>query len=228
MSLDHSPGIVGSKLNLFKCVYFFNIATVKTYETLFSEFDTISEAFTFLTSTLYQLLQNKDFYGIRRSCIEQINSPNGVQLSPVHVAAIIKTKNLTQLFEILTTTPYWSWIDVRLIRTMAYASGNFAAINFIKSYCEVVYSKKLIDILPNAPSKKVKEAYYNKVALFLNKDPNDMTVTVAYLVEYRSQLEPVITDILNGECMLEHLDQLSIPEDQLKKGTYIHSYNVCL
>lgn len=207
---------------------FFNINTVKSFETSFSEFDTVAEAFVFLTFTLRQLLQNENFDDIRMSCIEQINSPNGAQLTPEHVAAIIKTKNLTQLLETLTNTPYWSWIDIRLIRTMAYASGNLRAINLIESYHKVVYSKKLIDILPNAPSKKVKEAYYNKVALFLNKDPNDMTVTVAYLVEYRSQLEPVITDILNGECMLEHLDQLSIPEDQLKKGTYIHSYDVYL
>ena len=208
--------LVASKLSLLTCVYFFNIAIVKSYETLFSEFDTVPEAFVFLTSNLCQLLLNENFDDIRKSCIEQINSPNGVQLTLEHMVAIMKTTNLTLLLETLIMTPYWSWFDIRLIKTMAYASGNLYAINLVESYHKVVYSKKLKDVLLNDPSKK---AYCNKLALFLNINPNEMTV--AHLLEYRSQLEPVMRDLSEGVCILEHLDKLFTPEDQLKKGTYV-------
>ena len=46
-----------------------------------SKFKSIREAFIYLTSNVSRLLQNANFFAIRRSCIEQISTPNGAQLS---------------------------------------------------------------------------------------------------------------------------------------------------
>ena len=171
----------------------------------FTQFSTISEAFVFLTSQLKLLLAKTDFSNVKRSCIEQINTPNGAQLPPELVKKVNSCENITMLFEVLAQSAYWSWIDVRLLKVMAAASGLIQAIQLLESYTKTIFSKKLFDVLPNAPSKEVKEKYYTKIVTKLNKNSNEMTV--ADLIEFQSQLETVLLDIKQGICILEHLEK---------------------
>ena len=171
----------------------------------FEEFDTVSEAFVFLTSQLKLLLAKTDFSNVKRSCIEQINTPSGAQLSPKLVTKIKSCDNITTLFDVLADSAYWSWVDVRLLKVMAAASGLVEAIKLLANYRKAIFSKKLFDLLPNAPSKEVKEKYYTKIVTKLNKNPKEMTV--ADLLEFQSQLEVVLLDIKKGFCILEHLEK---------------------
>ena len=159
----------------------------------------------FLTSQLKLLLAKTDFSNVKRSCIEQINTPNGAQLPPELVEKVNSCENITVLFEVLAQSAYWSWIDIRLLKVMAAASGLIEAIQLLYSYTETIFSKKLFDVLPNAPSKEVKEKYYTRIVTKLNKNPNEMTV--ADLIEFQSQLETVLLDIKQGICVLEHLEK---------------------
>ena len=159
----------------------------------------------FLTSQLKLLLAKTDFSNIKRSCIEQINTPSGAQLPPELVAKVKSCEKVEILFEVLAESAYWSWIDVRLLKVMAAASGLVEAIQLLSNYKKTIFSKQLFDILPNAPSKKVKEEYYTKIVTKLNKKPNEMTV--ADLIEFQSELETVIMDITRGVCILEHLEK---------------------
>ena len=170
----------------------------------FAEFGSVSEAFVFLTSQLMLLLATTNFSNIQRSCIEQINTPNGAQLPPELVTRVKACENVTKLFEVLADSAYWSWVDIRLLKVMAAASGLVEAIKLISDYSKIIFSKRLIDLLPNAPSKEVKEEYYTKIVTKLNKNPNNMTV--ADLLEFQSQLEKVLLDIKDGICILEHLE----------------------
>ena len=171
----------------------------------FEEFDTVSEAFVFLTSQLKLLLAKTDFSNLKRSCIEQINTPSGAQLPPELVAKVKSCDNITTLFDVLADSAYWSWIDVRLLKVMAAASGLVKAIKLLSNYRKTIFSKKLFDLLPNAPSKEVKEKYYTKIVTKLNKNPKEMTV--GDLMEFQSQLEEVLLDIKKGFCILEHLEK---------------------
>ena len=171
----------------------------------FEEFDTVSEAFVFLTSQLKLLLAKTDFSNLKRSCIEQINTPSGAQLSPELVTKVKSCDNITKLFDVLADSAYWSWVDVRLLKVMAAASGLVEAIKLLSNYKKTIFSKKLFDLLPNAPSKEVKEKYYTKIVTKLNKNPKEMTV--ADLLEFQSQLEVVLLDIKKGFCILEHLEK---------------------
>ena len=171
----------------------------------FEEFDTVSEAFVFLTSQLKCLLAKTDFSDLKRSCIEQINTPSGAQLPPELVAKVKSCDNITTLFDVLADSAYWSWIDIRLLKVMAAASGQVKAIKLLSNYRKTIFSKKLFDLLPNAPSKEVKEKYYTKIVTKLNKNPKEMTV--ADLMEFQSQLEEVLLDIKKGFCILEHLEK---------------------
>ena len=171
----------------------------------FAEFDTVSEAFVFLTSQLRMLLMKTHFPDLQRSCIEQMKTPGGAQLSPQLIAEVNSCENITNLFKVLADSAYWSWIDIRLLKAMAAASGLLEAIQLLSNYRKVIFSKKLIDVIPNAPSKEIKEKYYTMIVAKLNKNSKEMTV--ADLLEFQSQMEAVILDINKGTCTLDHLEK---------------------
>jgi len=168
----------------------------------FSEFDSVSEAFVYLTSNVSKHLKCADFYVIRRACVEQINTPSGAQLSPDIVQA---AKNLDTLLDTLAATPYWSWIDLRLIQALVIASGSNAAWSLLSGYKKFIYPIKLIDVLPNAPSKQIKQECFTKIVSKLDKDAND--ITVSDLLKFRSQFEDVIMDINKGTCVISHFKE---------------------
>jgi len=177
--------------------------TVNTQESSskfdFSEFDNVSEAFIHLTSNVANHLQNANFSAIRRACVEQINTPSG---APVSRDLVQAAKNLDTLLDTLAATPYWSWIDFRLLQALVTASGSVAARSLLLGYKNYILPKKLIDVLPSAPSIQIKKEYFAKIVSKLNKEAHD--ITVADLLEFRSQLEGVILDINRGTCVLDH------------------------
>jgi len=149
------------------------------------------------------LLRRADFFIVRRACVEQIHTPSGAQLPQNVVKDLKASKNIDTVFDTLAESPYWSWIDVRLLEAMAVASNIRQAKVLLENYKNAIFTKKLKDLLPNVPSKEVKEEYYSKLVSKLNKDPKE--VTVWDLLKFQSQLEEVIMDIRKGVCILEHL-----------------------
>ena len=170
----------------------------------FEIFDTVTEAFTFLTSKIKSQLTKADFYDIRRACIEQRKTPSGAQLSSEVETKVKLCTNIDTLFDALAESPCWNWIDLRLISAMAAASGLEESLVSIAKYKRTVFSRKVIDVIPNAPSREIKDKYYTRLVTKLKKDANE--VTVADLLDFRSILEQVILDINNGVCVLEHIE----------------------
>ena len=174
----------------------------------FAHFATVSEAFSFLTSRMRSQLSAAEFSDIRRACIEQMNSPNGAKLPPDIIIKVKSSTNVNALFDTLAESPYWSWIDIRLLSVMAAATGCVESIELLASYKKSVFTRKLIDVLSNAPNKKVKEEYYSKIVTKINKDANEMTV--ADLLDFQRELEEVILDINKGVCILDLVEIGSI------------------
>ena len=154
---------------------------------------------------MIRLLKKSDYGNLRRACITQIHNPGGAELSDTMVEQILARHNIDELFDLLVCSPYWSWIDIRLLEVMVVASENPQAVQLLDNYKNVVFSKKLIDLLPNVPSKRVKEEYYSKVVTKVNQDHNEMTV--ADLLKFQTHLEVVLMDIKKGVCILEHLQK---------------------
>ena len=171
----------------------------------FDSYNDVGKAFVRLQTKMKRLLKKSDYSDLRRACITQIRNPGGAKLSQNFTEQILRTQNIDDLFDLLVCSPYWSWIDIRILEVMVVASDNPQAVQLLNNYKDVVFSKKLIDLLPNAPSKEVKEEYYAIVVSKVNKDPN--TMTVGDLLEFQYQLEEVIMDIQNGVCILEHLEK---------------------
>jgi len=170
----------------------------------FNTFKNITSAFIHLTSNVTKHLKKAEFIMLRRACILQTKTPRGAKLTPELVEKISTAKNLDDLLDTLAISPYWSWIDLRLLEAMTVASESVIGEALLKSYKQVVFSKKLNELMPNSPSKKIKEELYTKIVSKLNKNQDD--VTVADLLEFQSQLEAVIMDIGNGTCVLDHFE----------------------
>ena len=170
-----------------------------------SNFDSIREAYIYLTSNVSKLLRNADFYVIRRSCIEQINTPNGAQLSPEMVQKIKAANHLNTLLDTLAESPYWSWIDLRLLEAMVTASGSSVAKDILTKYRNAVFSKKLLEVLPSVPNIEIRDAYYSKIISKVQKDLEH--IIVSDLLQFKSQLETVIMDIASGTCSLAYIKE---------------------
>ena len=171
----------------------------------FEEYDHVGNAFIVLQTNMRALLKKADCVDLRRACIAQMRNPGGAELSQELVKEISKTQNTDSLFDVLVLSPYWSWIDIRILEVMVVASKNSRALQLLKNYKAGIFSKRLIDLLPNVPSREIKEKYYAKVIAKIEKDHTE--ITVADLLEFQTQLEEVIMDIQRGICILEHLEK---------------------
>ena len=68
--------------------------------------------------------------------------------SPVTLRGnIAATQNLDDLFDVLCNTPYWNWMNIKMLGKMAKASHLPVATKLIQQYKEEVYSRKLIEVL---------------------------------------------------------------------------------
>ena len=166
----------------------------------FRTYDDVIQAFVKLTATVSILLRNgADFNTVRRSCLS-----GAAHVVTKNREAIMSSNNFDKLFDTLATeTPYWSWIDIRLLEAMVTASGIQAAVKLIENYKEAVYGKNLKDVLPNILNKKLKEDYFTTIVSKVDMNPDK--ITVAVLLTYRSELEEVIMDINKGTLVLENV-----------------------
>ena len=169
----------------------------------FKSYNDVGKAFIALQTKMKKIFKKADYGDLRRACIAQMHNPGGAELSQTLIDQISAKHNINDLFDLLVCSPYWSWLDIRVLEAMVVASDNLQAVELLDNYKAVVFSKKLIDLLPNVPSKEAKEEYYSKVASKVKQDHNEMTV--ADLLKFQSQLEVVILDIKKGICILDHL-----------------------
>ena len=150
------------------------------------------------------LFKTADYGDLRRACLAQMHNPGGAKLSPKLVDQILATQNIDSLFDLLVCSPYWSWIDIRMLEAMVIASDNAQADELLTNYKAVVFSKKLNELLLNVFSKEVEEDY-TKLVTKIKRDPKEMTV--GELLRLQSKLEVEIMDIKKGISILEHWEE---------------------
>ena len=160
----------------------------------------VGRAFIELQTKMRELLKGANCDNLRNACIAQQHNPRGAELSQQLIYEMSTRESSEKLFDLLVKSPYWSWIEIRLLEALVIASQNPQACELLDNYKAVVFSKRLFDLLPNVPNKEVKEKYYSKVKAKLSKDSD--VITVADLIEFQSCLEVVILDIKKGQCII--------------------------
>jgi len=169
----------------------------------FRKFADVRAAFTALETKMTNLLRKADHLIMRRACITQGKAPGGAQLPEELVTQMMMAQNIDSMLDVLARSSYWSWIDVRLLETIVLASASSLALELLNNYRSVIFSRRLVDILPHFPGKEMKKKQYTKLMSKVKKDPREMTV--ADLLAFQKQLEVDILDISNGTSILESL-----------------------
>ena len=164
----------------------------------------IKDAFVELQTQVTEVFREADYLNVRRACFTQINAPNGAQLPQELVLKMQNAPGIDKLLDILACSPYWSWIDLRLLQVMVVASRSSQASQLLKNYKNALFPIKVNKILHDIPKIEIKEQYYSKVTSKIEANLNEMTV--ADLVEYMFQLEVVIMNI-QGRSALAHLEK---------------------
>jgi len=153
-----------------------------------------------LTSIISDYLQKADFKSLRRACILQSKAPNGAQFPPEELDKVSATENLNDMLDILANSLYWNWIDLRMLHTLVAASNCNKAEAVLSNYKQIIFSKKLIEVLPIFLNQQVNQGYYSKVVSKLDRSLQEDT-TVADLLKLQTELEVVVMDISKGTCV---------------------------
>ena len=138
---------------------------------------------------MFVILSKANFPSLRRACLEKSNRLGGVTLPSDLKSNIAATENLDDLFDVLCDTPYWNWMNIKMLTKMARASHLPAATELIRQYKEEVFSRKLIEVLQQLPSCDSYSNYYTIAKEKWNKDLND--VTINDLVDHWSEVEKI-------------------------------------
>ena len=88
----------------------------------FSKKENISLAFAKLSASVTTTIQTIGFSRLKRSAIERAKSPEMVQKSSEIVSTIKAANSFQDLCTLFTDTPYWNFLDIRMMEAMAAAS----------------------------------------------------------------------------------------------------------
>ena len=136
--------------------------------------ETIDSTFSTFIDKICDTLKEEDFRKVKRSCLQNNNVPGGLALSKDTQDKIENAKDFDDLFDTLIHTPYWNWMNIRLLERMV---GNcIPAKQLIHQYKIEVYSKKLKDVLSEIPILNVPTDEYTKIQVKCVKDFNDVTI----------------------------------------------------
>ena len=124
----------------------------------FSTFDNVEVMFVALVSALQNMIGEEKFKMVRRGCI--MNTKMSSSKFPIDfVNKIDATKTMDDLFDVVVTSPYCSWINIHLLEKMAAASNTW---QLIEQYKNAVFSKKLKDIFKHFPNSQVADKYFSR------------------------------------------------------------------
>ena len=132
----------------------------------------IESAFTRMTSKIESILELQKFPKLRRACVQRISSL-GNNLPQSLVPKIQHTTTLDEMLDVLVPSPYWNFLDTRLLETLVSASGSLEAEEWLESFKATFYSKKVTEVIPYVSIKPFNESI-NIVEKF-DKDPKDLT-----------------------------------------------------
>ena len=138
--------------------------------------ETMESTFSYFADKICDTLKEeiKDFKKVRRRCIQNANVIGTISLPKDIKNQILSASDFDDLFDILCSTPYWNWMNIRMLERMA---GNCtSAKQLIEKYKSKVFSRKVKDIISEIPNLEVPIDEYTEVKAKWNKNFDDLTI----------------------------------------------------
>ena len=138
--------------------------------------ESIEAAFSSFVDDMLDILKQEDFTKVKTKPLQNVNVVGGITLSKDIEDTIRNSKNLHELFEVLTCDcrPYWNWMNIRMLEKMA---GNSpAAKQTIEKYKKNIYSRKVKDVMSDISNLEIPKSGYTEVNEKWNKDFDDLII----------------------------------------------------
>ena len=135
----------------------------------------IDLAFFRLSASVKSIIKDVNFSTLQTAAIERAKSPKMIQKSNEIVPTIKAATSFQGLCTLLADTPYWNFLDIRMMEAMAAASLIPAAQQSVENFKQTFFRMTLAEAapyLPVIPQKLTHSAMTEQ----LDKDPSKMTI----------------------------------------------------
>ena len=141
----------------------------------FSPEEDIDSAFSRLSALVKSTIKDVNFSTLQSAAIERANSSKMIQISNKTIPIIDGAKSFEVLCTVLAKSPYWNFLDIRIMEAMAAASLIPAAQQIVENFKRTFFGMTLAEAAPYFPIIPLKSAHTPMTEL-LNKDPSKMTI----------------------------------------------------
>ena len=141
-------------------------------------------AFLYLLSKLEALWSESDFTQLQTVC------KRDNRLSRELRSKLKNTTDLNETFDLLTDSPFCTWLELRILKRMANVADIPEATHMINTFEECVHSRKCADVISYFTEENINPYHLKKVIAKLNE--NFEHLVVADLIKYCRKLESVI------------------------------------
>ena len=179
----------------------------------FKESDSVKSSFISLSYRVTKLLQKEDYNNLKLTCIKVVTD---AQLSKQVCGKVQSSGNTNELLSALMLSPYWNWMDIRLMEMVAATSDE--AMKLLRSYKDYLYPQNLVDLLSFVPTiRKDEESNYKGMSVKMQAKINNVTVKEFFF--YRQFLESIL-NLNEGALVLKRIEkepfniEWLIPSDQ--------------
>ena len=190
---------------------------IKKFEALGS----VKKSFTWLSDQVIKILRKEELFNLKLNSLKAVEDAE----LPDYFSCKVKSSDDTDdLLSTLVMSPYWNWIDVRLMESVAVISDE--AMLMLKQYKKYLHSQNLVDLLSHIPPihKDVKANYKTVTAKVKTKIEE---ITIKDFFRHRYIFESEILNLKEGACILIHIKKENesfvvdwvIPKDQC-----LHAY----
>ena len=179
----------------------------------FSVLGSVKNSFTRLSDRVSKLLQKEEFFSLKLNCERAVID---AQLPEYFCNKLKSSGNFNELLSVLIFSPYWNWIDVRLMEAVAVISDE--AIYMLKQYKEYLHPQYLVDHLSLITDIQADIKVNYKAATIKMQTKIDK-ITIKHFFSLRHFIETQILDLKEGNCILRNTEDSFeinwfIPRDQ--------------
>ena len=163
------------------CIF---IGNIEDYEEKFNK-DDVENSFKYMLDKLEKLWSDVELSRLKRTCIRD------VRLSKKIKKNVKSTDTLGDTFDILANTPFCTWLDIRILNSMADIADNLEASEMLAAFEKCVHHRKCSEVIGYFRKQQFRNPkHFAKVIAKLNKKAD--CLNVAKLIEYSQRLENVL------------------------------------
>ena len=164
----------------YLCTLITDSTGVSNYKERFSE-DNVKGSFSYLLNKLGTLWSTVNFFELKKICERDNRLSNELRTS------IRNANDLEKTFAVLSSSPYCTWLELRILKRMAKVADVPEATDMINTFEECVHDKKCSEVAVYFEKEHINPDHLTLVEAKLNRNVDSFIVSD--LIKYCHKLE---------------------------------------